>query len=138
MSSSPASPSSWSAPTPPPPIATPSSKKPAHSQRNSPPTAASPPCSPRSPAHSMTSPAPPAPSSSQPHPPPQPPELQQRIDDDLKRLSLVGKPLDMSWTAVDGSTVDLKSLRGKVVLIYFFATWSAPSMYALDWVRGLG
>ncbi|MGA3172183.1 MAG: TlpA disulfide reductase family protein [Chthoniobacteraceae bacterium] len=66
------------------------------------------------------------------------PELRARIDDDLKRLSLVGKPLDMTWVAVDGSTVDLKSLRGRVVLIYFFATWSAPSMYALDWVRGLG
>ncbi len=62
-------------------------------------------------------------------------ELKARIGDDLKRLSLVDKPLAMQWTAVDGTRVDLAKLRGKVVLIYFFASWSAPSMYELDWVK---
>jgi len=65
------------------------------------------------------------------------PELKQRITDDLKRLALVGKPLDMEWAAVDGSDVKLQNLRGKVVLIYFFASWSSPSMAGLDWVRQL-
>jgi len=65
----------------------------------------------------------------------QTPELRARITDDLKRLGLLGKPLDMKWTAVDGTKVNLDDLRGKVVLIYFFASWSAPSMIELDWVR---
>ncbi len=65
------------------------------------------------------------------------PELKQRITDDLKRLALLGKPLEMRWAALDGSDVDLQKLRGKVVLIYFFASWSSPSMAGLDWVRQL-
>jgi peroxiredoxin len=65
------------------------------------------------------------------------PELKQRITDDLKRLALVGKPLAMQWTALDGQQVNLQNLRGKVVLIYFFASWSSPSMAELDWVRQL-
>jgi peroxiredoxin len=65
------------------------------------------------------------------------PELKARIADDLKRLALLGKPLEMKWAAVDGTSIDLENLRGKVVLVYFFASWSAPSMQELDWVRQL-
>jgi thiol-disulfide isomerase/thioredoxin len=36
------------------------------------------------------------------------------------------KPLDLSYTAVDGSTVDLSKMRGKVVLVDFWATWCPP------------
>jgi len=65
------------------------------------------------------------------------PELHARVTDDLKRLSLVGKPLDMKWTAIDGAKVNLADFRGKVVLICFFASWSPPAMLEIDWVRQL-
>ena len=31
----------------------------------------------------------------------------------------------------------MDKLRGKVVLVFFFATWSGPSMVELDWVKQL-
>ncbi len=37
------------------------------------------------------------------------------------------KPLDFKFTAVDGSDVDLADMRGKVVIIFFWATYSKES-----------
>jgi thiol-disulfide isomerase/thioredoxin len=41
----------------------------------------------------------------------------------LRRLNEAGKPLDVRFTAIDGRQVDLNQMKGKVVLIDFWATW---------------
>lgn len=58
--------------------------------------------------------------------------LKLRIADDLKRLDLLGKPFDLRLTTTRGTSLDLASLRGNVVVLIF---WSADSPHSLLWLR---
>ena len=64
-------------------------------------------------------------------------ELKARINDDLKRLGMLGRPLKLKFDSVQGDAIDLDSYHGKVVLVYFFAGWSTPSVLGLQPVKDI-
>lgn len=55
-------------------------------------------------------------------------ETRQRIEDDLKRLELLGKTPELSFDTLQGKRFSLSEQRGRVVVLIFWAGWSPPSV----------
>jgi len=61
--------------------------------------------------------------------------VKQRINDDFKRLAMLGRPVELKFDSVQGEPIDVTKYRGKVVLVYFFANWARPSVLGLIEVK---
>lgn len=59
--------------------------------------------------------------------------LNHRIADDLVRLNLLDKPLDLTFPTIQGGTFRTAAEKGKVILLVF---WSAESPHCLMWMDG--
>jgi thiol-disulfide isomerase/thioredoxin len=53
------------------------------------------------------------------------------------RDELKAKPFVLQFKATNGADVDLEKLRGKVVLLYFWASWSEPSIAQIPVIQQL-
>lgn len=58
-------------------------------------------------------------------------ELKARINDDLKRVRLLGTEVPLRFISLQGEEFNLESLRGRPVFVVFFATVSPPAVAAL-------
>jgi thiol-disulfide isomerase/thioredoxin len=53
----------------------------------------------------------------------------------LRKAQMIGKPVDLQFTALDGSAVDMRAMRGTIILVDFWASWCPDCIRDLPALR---
>lgn len=53
--------------------------------------------------------------------------IEERADGYIRRIDSVGKAFDFQGTSPTGSTINLNQYSGKIVVLYFWASWADPN-----------
>jgi thiol-disulfide isomerase/thioredoxin len=64
-------------------------------------------------------------------------EAKDRAEGALSRIDLKGKTLTLSGPGIDRGTIDVADYRGKVILVYYWATWCGPCTEDVPELRAL-
>jgi len=64
-------------------------------------------------------------------------QIAERMEATTRRLELLGNEITIAGSTVTGEKFDIKSMKGKVVLVDFWATWCGPCIAELPNVKSL-
>ncbi|MCP4194947.1 MAG: redoxin domain-containing protein [Planctomycetaceae bacterium] len=64
-------------------------------------------------------------------------EMSEKAAGAIRRLKSIGEPLELRGKGLDGRPIDLASLRGRVVLVHYWATWCEPCKEDMKRLRNL-